>query len=104
VFIFLGMLIGNIFKSEETNMIASISIGFILLFFSSAILPIETLPEFIKNIANYNPFYISETLLSKVMLFHIGFSSLIGGVLILLGMLVGLILITFLIKKFVAKN
>lgn len=103
VFIFLGMIIGNIFKSEETNTIAAISIGFILLFFSSAILPIETLPGFIKNIANYNPFYISENILSKIMLFHTNLSSILNSIYLLTGILIGLIVLTYAVRKFISR-
>ena len=104
VFILLGMIIGNIFRSEETNMIASISIGFILLFFSSTILPIETLPGVIKSVANFNPFYISQNILSKVMLFHVGLAGIMNSILILLGTLAVLIVIMSLIRKFVPSE
>lgn len=70
LFIFIGMFIGFAFKSEETSTLAAISISSILLFFSNAILPIETLPGYISNIAKLNPFVISESILKKMILFN----------------------------------
>jgi len=69
VFIVLGMLIGYLFKSGEAVNLASISLACILLFFSSVILPLETLPSTIRTIVNYNPFIIGVNSLKVVLLF-----------------------------------
>lgn len=69
VFIMAGMLIGYVFKSEETATLGAISIGSLLLFFSGTILPLEALPKALKDIANFNPFVIAEGVLKKLMLF-----------------------------------
>ncbi|HLD11975.1 MAG TPA: ABC transporter permease [Candidatus Nanoarchaeia archaeon] len=76
LFTLLGMIIGYLFKSEETSILAAISISSIALFFSNTILPLETLPTVLKNIANYNPFVIGENLLRKTMIFQTGITNL----------------------------
>ena len=80
VFILLGTCIGYLFKSEETSTMAAVAIGAILLFFSSTILPIETLPRFFKNIAQLNPFVIGESLLNKIMIYNSGLGNVIEGI------------------------
>ena len=84
VFIMLGMFIGQVFSSEETNTLGAISLASILLFFSSTILPLETLPKSIRAIANFNPFVIGEGMLKEVMLFNANLLGLIEPMLILL--------------------
>ncbi len=96
-FVFIGMIIGFVFKSEETGTLAAITVSSILLFFSSVVLPIETLPPLVKSIADFNPFVISESMLKQAMLFQFGFRELgtqilifLVYVLILFGILLGL--------------
>ena len=84
VFILLGMLIGYIFKSEETATLGAISIASIFLFFSNAILPIESLPGYIRKLANFNPFIIGEWIIRKLILLQGGFSDVSRQFLILL--------------------
>ncbi len=80
VFILAGTCIGYLFKSEETSTMAAVAIGAILLFFSSTVLPIETLPGFFKGIAELNPFVIGESLLSKIMIYNAGLGSVLEGI------------------------
>lgn len=103
-FLFLGIFLGNIFNTEETNTITNISLGFIMIFFSSAILPIETLPAIIKGIAAFNPFYISETLLNKIILFQAPLKNVLDQFLLLSGYLVGMIIITLVGKKMTKRR
>lgn len=70
VFIMAGMLIGYIFKTEETSTLGAISLGSILLFFSNTILPIESLPKAVQEFIVFNPFVIAESVLKKLMLFN----------------------------------
>lgn len=66
MFIFLGMLLGYVLKSEETAVLGGISLGAILLFLSGLIIPVESMPELIQVIANLSPFVISADLLRGV--------------------------------------
>ena len=75
---------------------ASLSIGFILLFFSSTFLPVEALPTFIKGLVAYNPFYAAQFLLSKMLLFRLPFGELGQPLLVLGGWCVGLMAVVLL--------
>ena len=95
VFVLFGMLIGTIFKSPETSMVGALSVGFILLFLSSTILPLEAMPTFLAQIVPYNPFYAGHFLLSKILLFQTSLADLTFSLLTLGGWFVGLFGIVF---------
>ncbi len=89
-FILLGMLLGYIFNTKQTVTLAAISAAMIMLFFSNTILPLETLSSYTRNLVQYNPFIIGETMLKKVLLFGSG----IGGITEPLYLLIGISIIT----------
>lgn len=99
LFIFLGMLIGYLLKNEESVVLATFSLGSIFLFFSGTILPLETLPEYIKKIADFNPFVLGEGILKKIMLFNFGLSQLGYFLYILLGYIVVLMIAVYFARK-----
>lgn len=99
VFILLGMFIGYLFKSEETSILAAIIVGCVLLFFSNTVLPIETLPTVASKIVVYNPFVISESLFNKLILFKLNLMDVSLQIYVLLGIIAGLIILTFVTKK-----
>jgi ABC-type polysaccharide/polyol phosphate export permease len=99
VFIMLGMFIGQVFKSEETNTLGAVSISAILLFFSSTILPLETLPGTVRSIANLNPFVIGEGMLKEVMVFNQGLMSVVEPIIILLVYILVLGFLIFTLRK-----
>jgi len=103
LFTLIGMVIGNIFRSEETGTLAAISLGFIFLFFSSAILPIETLPGLIGKIATFNPFFIGEGILNKALLFQSPLQPLLPSMYLLGSYIVGLLMVVIVTKK-IAKR
>lgn len=76
LFIFLGMLIGNMFKTSESITMANIAVGSIFLFLSNIILPLETLSEFIQQISKYNPYVITSETLRSTILFEQSFLAL----------------------------
>ena len=84
LFVLMGIFIGYLFKSEETSTLATIAAGSLMLFFSNTILPIESLPPFIKNIAQYNPFVVIESALKKIMLFGADIGAITTAIYILL--------------------
>ena len=69
IFILVGMIIGYFFNSEETATLAAISTGSIFLLISNLVLPLESMPRYIIEIAQYNPFVIGEGLVRKIILF-----------------------------------
>ena len=75
VFTLLGMAIGYLFTSEETGILASISTGSILLFLSGVILPLESLPAWLREIVAFNPYVIAEKILREVLIFKAEFLS-----------------------------
>ncbi|MDP2908685.1 MAG: ABC transporter permease, partial [Nanoarchaeota archaeon] len=103
VFILLGMFIGFVFKSEETATLGAISIGSLMLFFSNAILPIETLPVGIRDIAKFNPFVLSVNVLKRIMLFGANFTSSFESISLEVYMLLCFVVIFF-VLAFVARE
>ncbi len=90
VFVLLGMLIGSIFRSPETSMVGALSVGFVLLFLSSTILPVEAMPVLVAKVIPYNPFYAAQFVLSKILLFQSPLQDLLGVIVVLGGWFVGL--------------
>jgi ABC-type multidrug transport system permease subunit len=84
VFLFIGMFIGYTFRSDETTILASISVAALLIFFSNAIIPVESIKGVLRYIAIYNPFYVADSLLRKAILFNEPLWSMIEGFIILL--------------------
>jgi ABC-type multidrug transport system permease subunit len=103
-FTFTGMLVGSIFTSEETATLASISLGSIFLFLSDVILPVESMPDFMQNIASFNPFIIAEDLIKKTILFQSKLSLIINGMLLLIGYSLVIFVIVVLIHNFSRKH
>jgi len=99
VFILLGMVIGYVFKSEETSTLGAISVGSLLLFFSNTILPLEALPTAIREIVKYNIFVVGEELLRKTLLFEYGLEQLLVPIGILAGYVVVFILAIALVRE-----
>jgi ABC-type multidrug transport system permease subunit len=99
VFIFIGTFIGYLFNSEETSTLAAISLGSIMLFFSSTVLPIEALPAYIREITKYNPFVLSEEIIRKVMLFGEELAQLQEPLLVLGGFIIGLFILSWITRE-----
>ena len=83
LFIALGMLLGAAFRSEETTILAAISCCALLLFLSSTILPLESMPPVLQRIADFNPFVMSEELLRETIIFGFGYNLVAGELLML---------------------
>ncbi len=104
IFLFFGIILGSLFKTEETNTITVISMGFIMVFFSSAILPIEILPSVIRNIATFNPFYTSETILNQIILFQAPLTVVKTQFMLLASYLLGAVILTSIVKKITMRR
>ena len=99
-----GMFVGSLFTSEETATLASISLGSVFLFLSNIILPIESMPEYVRNIANFNPFIIAEGLLKKAILFNSKLAVMLNDILILIGYSFALLVVIWLIHTFSRRH
>jgi ABC-type multidrug transport system permease subunit len=84
IFIFIGMIIGYIFKSEETTTLASITISCVLFLFSSVVVPIENMSSGVGNLAKSNPFVLSEIVLRQLIIFQSDFAPVIHELFFLL--------------------
>lgn len=100
IFILIGIIIGYVFRDEETSNIASISVSTLLLFFSNTILPIESLPASIRQVVNFNPFMIGEAAVRRVYMFNEPISKIASLLYILGAYVAALIILSYLGRKF----
>ena len=77
LFTIVGIMIGVLFSSQETSTLAAISFGSIALFISDVILPLESMPTYIRNVAQFNPFVLSEYVLRNTIVFKTPFLTLL---------------------------
>lgn len=75
VFTFIGIVVGNLFSTEETAALASVSASCLMLFLSNMILPLETMPLYIQSGARFNPFVVAERVLREAILFKVPLSA-----------------------------
>ncbi|MGM5482275.1 MAG: ABC transporter permease [Nanobdellota archaeon] len=100
LFTFLGILIGNVFNSNESNMLASISISSIMLFISDLVYPLEKMPVHVAEIAKtYNPFYVTSELLRRSVIHNVPLHKLQYELSLLLVILVVLFLLCWVTHK-----
>lgn len=76
---FIGMTIGYLFSSETTAMLASIAVGSVMLFISDIIIPLESMPAIIMQLAQFNPLVIGSDLLRRTLLFNATFGEISGS-------------------------
>ncbi|MFW6449655.1 MAG: ABC transporter permease [Nanoarchaeota archaeon] len=100
VFTFIGILMGNLFNSNESNMLASISISSIMLFVSDLIYPLEKMPQYVAELATkYNPFYVSSDLLRRSIIHRVPFGTIADELVVLTLTLLLLVLLTWVTHK-----
>lgn len=99
VFIFIGMFLGYLFRSEETIIFASVIFSIILMFLSNTILPLENISSELMKFAALNPLVISDSLLKKIILFGIGFDNLYNEFIIMGIFSAAFILLTYIFKR-----
>lgn len=103
-FTFLGMVVGYFFTSEETATLGAISIGSIMLFMSSVIIPIESMPPAVRQVAVYNPFVIAERVLREIIMFQPELNTVLDDVTLLLGYSIATFLFIWASQKFMSKH
>ena len=84
VFSLVGMVVGYLFNSEETSILASISTGSLFLFLSGVILPVEGMSTGLRELTMMNPFMITEKLIREIFIFNSGFMVIWEDLLMLL--------------------
>ena len=98
-FIFVGMFIGYLFKSEETTIFAGVLIATLMMFFSNVLLPIETISGQFKKIALFNPLVACDSALKKIILFDLGISKILTEIYILIGFFVAFAILSYLGRR-----
>jgi len=99
VFVAMGMALGYFFKSTESVTIASMSVGIILLFFSNAILPLESIVRSVRELLYFNPFVIGESIIRQIILFNGTFSQFSIMIYALLGWMVACMIGAYVFRK-----
>ncbi len=77
LFTIIGVMIGMLFSSQETSTLAAVSFGSICLFLSDILLPMESMPSYIQDVAKFNPFVVGEYLLRNTIVFRTTFLDLL---------------------------
>lgn len=108
IFVLIGMFIGNLSHSQESNLIISFITIFIIFAFSGLLLPIEILSQKIILITSINPYLISESIIRKIILFttsfkDIKFDLIILGIYIILFLIINIMIESFNKKQYIYK-
>lgn len=98
-FIFIGIFIGYLFKSEETVIFASVFVAALMMFFSNTILPIETFLSGFKNIANFNPVVLCSLALKKIVSFGYSYDSILDELYYLGGFFITFLILSLFGRK-----
>lgn len=104
IFAFIGMILGYLFNSEESGVLASVSLGSLFLFLSGAIIPLEAASTLVKGIVNFNPFVIAENLIRSFFFFNATIADLYIDLLILVGYAVFLFIIILILESLLHKH
>lgn len=84
LFVILGILLGNIFKSQLIVMLTSIAFVIVLFLYSDLIRPLELMSPMAHMIISINPFVLGATAISKLILFEmpLGFMTKLFGIIV----------------------
>ncbi len=99
-FIFLGMILAYLFKSEQTSILVTTfsAIGFFM--FSDSITPLETMPVAAAKMAAMNPFVIAQALFKKIVIFRVPLGQVMPEILILAAYMGVLFILLLAIAKY----
>ncbi|MBI2451513.1 ABC transporter permease [Candidatus Pacearchaeota archaeon] len=103
-FIFLGMLIGYVFRSDETTILVSVGVVLLLVLLSNTILPIEFISAKFQNFVIYNPFVVASSMLKKLILFKANLYSIWPEMSILGGTSIIFLLFVFISRKLTKRH
>jgi len=104
LFTLAGMLVGYIFNSEETATLGAISVGSIFLLLSDVILPLESMPQYIFDIAQFNPFVLGSSLLRKTIIHNVPFSAIENGIIYMLAYCASVFILVVVVQSFAKKH
>ena len=104
LFTFIGMIIGYLSNTQEAAMIASISVGSILLFVSNLVIPIEGMASAVQSISGFNPYLVLSELLRRSTLYGVSFSQVSSDMLLLIVLCAALFVVTLFIQRGIKKR
>lgn len=104
LFTLAGMLVGYLFNSEETATLGAISISSAFLLLSDVILPLESMSRHLFDIAQYNPFVLGSSLLRKIIIHDVSFSSVESGLVSLFLYCIGFFVLVLIVQSISKKH
>jgi len=104
VFTFLGMIIGYLSKTQEAGMIASISVGSVLIFVSNLIMPIEGMTSIVQWLTAFNPYVVLSELLKRSMLYGVTLNQALSELSAIIALSIVLLLFTLYIQRRARKR
>lgn len=104
LFVCLGMILGYLFRTKQTVIVAALSLGLALLFFSNSIVPLEIISGLLRTIASYNPFVLGEGLLKAFMIFGAELSHVALQFYLLLGITIVCLVLVLITERARRKN
>lgn len=75
LFIFVGMMIAYLFRSEQASILATTFLAIAFLLFSDVVVPLEAMPKLASFLAGLNPMIIGQAIFKKIILFHVPFTA-----------------------------
>lgn len=99
IFTFIGMIIGYLSRTQEAAMIASISVGSVLLFVSNLLIPIEGMAAATRLISGLNPYLVLSELLKKSMLFGVSAAQVTHDLVPLFALVIVLLALTIMVQR-----
>ena len=99
VFIFIGMFVGYLFRSEEGVIFVSMIVATVFVFFSNTILPIENISRNLFRFSFVNPLVSLNLALKKILFFGFGFSSIYSELIVFGSFIVGFLLLSYFSRR-----
>lgn len=102
-FAIMGMILGYLFKTQETTILGAITFALLMVFFSNTIVPIATMPAIMQLIARYSPFVLAENVIRQITIFGLNILDVYIPAAIVLVYVVAFYLLFTLIQKNASK-
>lgn len=103
IFISIGIIIGNVSRSEEISILSAISFAVLMLMFSNLLVPIETMVSILSELAKLSPFNVLEYIFRRHLTYGYSIFSVSSYTLMVVTIqTVGLVLLSYF--TFLRKN
>ena len=98
-FIFIGMFIGYLFRSEETVIFASMIVATVFVFFSNTVLPLENISSNLFRFSFLNPLVSLNSSLKKILFFGFSFSSIYTEIIVFGGFILVFLALSYVFRR-----